>query len=95
MQNESPPKNGSCQGKPVNWFYPEPRTRSITKEVRSALLCCKGCKVRTECLEYALKWEMYGIWGGTTEKERHHIRSLRNITVMTPGFLEAVRNSNQ
>ncbi|MER5888626.1 WhiB family transcriptional regulator [Streptomyces sp. NPDC001941] len=32
---------------------------------------CNGCRVRTECLAYALdNGEEYGIWGGMTERER-------------------------
>lgn len=31
---------------------------------------CKGCPVRKRCLEYALIYDEYGIWGGTTEDER-------------------------
>jgi WhiB family redox-sensing transcriptional regulator len=95
MQNELPPKDGNCSGKPVSWFYPEPRTRSITKETRAALSYCKECRVRERCLEYALKWEVHGIWGGTTENERHHMRRIQNIVVMTPGFSEPVRNAKQ
>ncbi len=36
-----------------------------------AKLVCAGCRVRGECLEYALTTrEAYGIWGGLTEVER-------------------------
>lgn len=32
---------------------------------------CRNCRVRRQCLEYALENdERYGIWGGLTAKER-------------------------
>jgi WhiB family transcriptional regulator, redox-sensing transcriptional regulator len=41
---------------------------------RSALALCATCPVRDECLEYALDArERYGVWGGTTEKERRRL----------------------
>jgi WhiB family redox-sensing transcriptional regulator len=39
---------------------------------------CAICPVRAECLEYALRHsEMFGIWGGTSERERRRMRRLR------------------
>lgn len=39
--------------------------------VRAALRRCFACPVRLQCLEWAVEnKEYYGIWGGTTEKER-------------------------
>jgi len=35
---------------------------------------CTRCDAKGECLEFALATrEKYGIWGGTTEKERRRI----------------------
>lgn len=31
---------------------------------------CRGCKVLSNCLAYAIKHDEKGIWGGTTENER-------------------------
>ncbi|MFO7701064.1 MAG: WhiB family transcriptional regulator, partial [Acidimicrobiia bacterium] len=42
-----------------------------------ALAVCAACPVRVECLGHALATnERFGVWGGTTEKER---RSLARI----------------
>lgn len=40
-----------------------------------------GCPVRNECLDYALTAEhgLYGMWGGTTPKERRVIRRRRRL----------------
>jgi WhiB family redox-sensing transcriptional regulator len=42
---------------------------------RSAKRFCRACEVRAECLDYALRnGIMDGIWGGTSERERHVLR---------------------
>ena len=45
-----------------------------------ALELCARCPVTGECLTYALSMPAngdFGIWGGTTEKERVRLRKLR------------------
>ena len=42
---------------------------------REAKRICTGCKVRVECLEYALAHdERFGIWGGLSERERRRLK---------------------
>lgn len=91
---ENPPEGGLCQGQPVSWFYPDPRTRGITKDMRNALNMCSDCIVRWPCAEYALRHEVYGIWGGLTEKDRVQIRARRKIVVKVPGFSEPILFGN-
>jgi hypothetical protein len=38
-----------------------------------AKLMCSACGVRADCLEYATRHKLLGIWGGTTERERRRI----------------------
>lgn len=52
------PENG--EGKPVR--------------VRRAKMLCASCKVRQECLRFALDNGCTGVWGGTTERERKRMR---------------------
>jgi WhiB family redox-sensing transcriptional regulator len=41
-------------------------------------LICNVCPVVKPCLEYAMKsGEKFGVWGGTSERERRRIRGLR------------------
>jgi WhiB family redox-sensing transcriptional regulator len=55
-------------------FFPE-RGQSCTE----AKAICAGCPVRTECLDFAIvSCEQFGIWGGTSERERRRIRRQRN-----------------
>lgn len=35
---------------------------------------CRNCKVRAECLEYALEHGIrFGVWGGLSERERRRL----------------------
>ncbi len=43
---------------------------------RRAKRICMDCEVRAECLDYALRGnEQYGVWGGTSEKQRRRMRA--------------------
>jgi WhiB family redox-sensing transcriptional regulator len=62
-----------CRGvDPELWFPDRGGDTRPAKEV------CRGCPVRTECLEYALgNSERFGIWGGLSERERRALRQFR------------------
>lgn len=46
------------------------------EDMAAAVRMCRGCPVTDECLDWALETRVrYGIWGGTTERER--LRMLR------------------
>lgn len=61
-----------CTRFPVDMFFPgtarHPRDYSYPKAV------CFSCRVRNECLAYALTNDVKGVWGGTTDKDRAVIR---------------------
>lgn len=44
----------------------------------AAILVCKRCPVRAECLEDGL-WEEHGVWGGLTRDERLPYREGRPV----------------
>jgi WhiB family redox-sensing transcriptional regulator len=51
-------------------FFPERGGSS-----KAARAVCNRCTVREECLRYALaNREQFGIWGGTSERERRKLR---------------------
>jgi WhiB family redox-sensing transcriptional regulator len=53
-------------------FFPERGGSS-----KAARAVCRECPVKTECLRYALaNREQFGIWGGTSERERRRLRKL-------------------
>lgn len=73
--------DAACKGKPLHWFFdPEGRELEAEKKVRVARAekVCRGCPVRTECLDYAISQpERAGTWGGLDEDERAHERRRR------------------
>ena len=40
---------------------------------------CGNCAVVNECLDYALKYEVLGYWGNTSEAQRDRLRTKLNI----------------
>jgi hypothetical protein len=100
-----PPKDGSCKGQDVSTWFPTVE-RSMTRvelieyraKTKKAIDICESCKVRVECLEYSLRHEPFGIWGGRTETERALLRSEKNIVLSREGrvFIPGVgkRNAN-
>lgn len=63
---------GACLGIDPDLFFPED-----LKGVNDAKQVCRGCAVRRECLEYALKHNEPGMWGGESERERERILDAR------------------
>ena len=59
----------NCLGVDPDLFFPE--RGASTREAKEV---CRGCVVREDCLEYALKIkEPHGIWGGLNEAERKNL----------------------
>lgn len=57
------------------WF-PEKGGSSV-----AAKKICSQCSHITDCAEWGIKHEVYGIWGGLSVVERKKIRRQRNIKV--------------
>lgn len=67
----------ACRGKHVSMFYPDPeqaKKRAYALLMADAVKVCEGCEVKEPCLRYAIQNEPTGIWGGTTEIQRHRLR---------------------
>ena len=68
-------ERANCLGVDPDLFFPE--RGASTREAKGV---CRGCEVRTECLEYALDHgEKIGIWGGLSERERRRVRRQRAL----------------
>ncbi len=66
---------GACRGMDVDIFFPVSKNDVDTP---MALMTCRGCPVRQECLEYALTIpSLDGIWAGTSDRDRDRIRQNR------------------
>ena len=66
-------QHGECAGiGPENDRIFFPQRGESSSEARTM---CAKCKVTEDCLEYALRTnQQYGIWGGTSNRERKRIR---------------------
>jgi len=74
-------KKAECLGVNIVKFYPDKPggARKGSRSDNNGLEICRECEVVKPCLEYALRYEALGIWGGTGEVEREMIRRERNI----------------
>src|SRR5580693_3689636 len=67
---------GACLSADPDLFFPVAVGAAASPQVSRALLICDGCRVKDQCLDFAMRTrEPAGIWGGTTPEER--IRVLR------------------
>jgi WhiB family redox-sensing transcriptional regulator len=62
-------KFGACVDLPPAVFF-----QNDAKKDKIAAQVCQECPVIQECLEYALRHGEYGVWGGTSERQRNKIR---------------------
>lgn len=65
-------EEAACRNRPIEEFY---------DEVTLGKRICTSCPVKTDCLDYSLIHEEYGVWGGLTENQRtrrypRHIREM-------------------
>lgn len=61
-------KGAKCKGVPVEKFFPAKRVRP-----ESYQNFCKSCPIQEFCLDFALCFDSYGVWGGLTRKQRQHL----------------------
>ncbi len=67
-------RSANCLGVDPDLFFPE--RGGSTREAKEV---CRGCVVREDCLQYALRnGEKFGSWGGLSERERRRLRRRRN-----------------
>jgi WhiB family transcriptional regulator, redox-sensing transcriptional regulator len=70
---------GACASADPDLFFPISATGKAAAQIAQARRVCAGCRVRRQCLDFAVNaGEMEGIWGGTTPDER--IRARRETT---------------
>ena len=65
---------GACQGEDPELFFPITAVGPALTQVFAAKAVCFRCAVRARCLSYALATGQAGVWGGTTQEERHAMR---------------------
>ena len=73
-------EEAACRGLDPELFYAEGGA-AVTK----AKTVCAGCDIRMKCLEWAIAREEFGVWGGTTARERAQIRRQRGVRLIPAG----------
>ena len=64
-----------CRDTDPDLFFPIGTTGQALVQIDRAKQVCGECPVQVDCLEYALETNQdSGIWGGTSEEERRHLR---------------------
>lgn len=59
---------GACKGEDTRRIF------FLDKNIPKAKAICEGCNVKSECLNFALDNQEWGVWGGTTRAERAAMR---------------------
>ncbi len=61
----------ACREADPELFFPVTAHGPGAREIARAKAVCSACRVRRQCLQYALATrQMHGVWGGTSEDER-------------------------
>lgn len=63
--------DAGCRDADPELFFPSAEDRASGR----AIAICRACPVVRECLEWALEHCEYGVWGGTTTRQRTAIRA--------------------
>lgn len=86
-----------CSQLGLEFFYYEEREvqpgkskkgKSTYIDIDAAKRACSMCPMIQECLTWALHRERYGIWAGTTERERIAMRTRLGIRVEEPHLIK-------
>lgn len=68
----------ACEGTDTeDWFNDDDKPTYLNYATLQRI--CKGCPVRQQCLDYALKHDVFGFWAGTTPRERMKMRTRLKI----------------
>lgn len=68
----------NCRGLDTEHFF-TPGSSGTYQDVTLLKRVCGNCDIQKQCLDYALKHEVLGYWGNTTEHQRKQIRKQLNI----------------
>lgn len=74
-------QSAACSGMDTSDFYPNDRERgpTLARRERRAKAICAQCPVIKDCLTWALDArEPFGVWGGTSAKERARLLQIRD-----------------
>jgi WhiB family redox-sensing transcriptional regulator len=69
-------ENPLCAEVDTELFFPE---KGEYSQATKAKEICRRCPHLSECLEWAIPNERFGIWGATNERERDRMRTKLKI----------------
>jgi WhiB family redox-sensing transcriptional regulator len=75
------PSQPQCYNFPEAYF-PEKGTAGNANEFGWAKQMCDECPVKKRCAEYALRWEVHGIWGGLSSTDRREARKKLRLPIL-------------
>lgn len=83
------PVGGSCAGKDVQLWFPAIKKGGMNPlekkqriaEEKYVEKVCGECQVQKHCLEYSLRHEPFGTWGGKNEAQRAEMRNKMGIVL--------------
>jgi hypothetical protein len=66
------------------------------ERIAQAIKICNSCPIQIKCLDYAIRAEPFGIWGGASEAERVYLRARHNIECLREGkvFINGIGRRN-
>ena len=74
-----PSDTPNCESTDTELFF-VPDGHGTYPEVKALKKICGACVVQKECLDYALKYNVMGYWGNTSEGQRNSLRRQLGIT---------------
>lgn len=87
------PEGGLCAGHDIEMWFPSSKKGSASAAERAQRIelenkareICLNCDVKVHCLEYSLRHEPFGTWGGRNEIERAEMRVRYGINLSRDG----------
>ena len=70
-------EQGVCRKYDPDLWHPKFDAPSSTAAAKAI---CKLCPVQSECLDWALKYDENGVWGGTSEADRRTLQRRKSHT---------------
>jgi WhiB family redox-sensing transcriptional regulator len=89
----NPPTDGLCRGYSTDLWFPMTKKGGLNAAERKkrteddlfVVETCMSCHATVQCLEYSLRHEPFGTWGGMTEIQRAELRQKRGISLSYVG----------
>lgn len=74
----------NCAEQDPELFFPEYDQPNFYQVLNYARNVCQGCPYQLACLEFAVRNNEPGVWGGTSELERRQMKNRGRIQLPTP-----------